>query len=763
MSPAWAGVLGGALTTGANSYLKTLIDAPDEAVAREKARLENERIKTQMDLDQARAEWERRRLAGHPSTRPLTVRTRRGDLLERDPGTGEWTVVFDAPAPEPKALTPEQELQSTVLGTIERRLGKPRKEWTAEDVLRPDVRPLIDLVQKRSDIIVVPGWGPMSAEDIRKKLEEQRPPHAPPPGAGTPSSPQAPPGRGGAVSPPPAGPTGTRPAPRRGGKVDVSAPDYWDTQYKTLSPAALLEELDAALALDPQEQSIVTRKKRAAIERRLEALGAAPPQAPPQSQAPAAPGRQSLLEEEPADPRYVQAYGRQMASITPAGARQLVSALTQKDPTSPLARAAQAAYGQVYGQPLSEAPLDALTRQPGWEETAVQPREPEEAQAGVVRVAGPGMPSLGPAPGQEAQARERSDLAHRLSRELFDKQLGELSQQEMTTLNRELARREAQTKQRYEEELKNQQPLQDVRPQDFDRFFDRKTGNPVPGTTRYGLVKTRQEDPSAETGVVHLTTDNAKTLSVLKLLEPTLAQYRELIQYAYGTDPQTGKPGPLAGYTRNPLLTIGAMWNQAWQSDPVLESKRRAVQGQLQSLVRALGSRGDLNAQELEAATGLIANMDASLGIGLTGGVGWGRGGIGPMVGFRPTISIPDTPDTGLKVANELIGVVNNRIGTLLQNPRYDVTKEIELPTGPTAIGPLTKMSPEELRTVPESALAPIRSLRDLVGSGFTEEQQRVLAVRLKERLRSQAESRGLPTGRTSTPGIPPALQPLWP
>ena len=296
------------------------------------------------------------------------------------------------------------------------------------------------------------------------------------------------------------------------------------------------------------------------------------------------------------------------------------------------------------------------------------------------------IPSLGRPPGEEdkreAQARERSDFANRLSRELYGKDLSQLSQAEMTQLNRTLERRDAQSKQRYEDELNNTRAVQDVRPQDYDRFYFRGTGSPVPGSMPYGPLKALQNDPDAASGVLHLSTDNAKTLSTLKLLEPVLKQYVSLIQYAYGTDPDTGQPGPLAQYTREPWPILQAMYDQYSQTDPVLQAKRRAVEGQLQSLVRALGSRGDLNAQELEQATNLIANMDASLGLGLTVGAGVGLGprGIGPMVGFRPSISIPDTPAVGVRLANELIATVNERIGTLLQNPAYAGTPAVELP-----------------------------------------------------------------------------------
>jgi hypothetical protein len=123
------------------------------------------------------------------------------------------------------------------------------------------------------------------------------------------------------------------------------------------------------------------------------------------------------------------------------------------------------------------------------------------------------------------------------------------------------------------------------------------------------------------------------------------------------------------------------MWNQLSQDDPVFQAKRRALQGQLQSVVRGLGARGDLNAQELEAATQMLANMDASLGLGLSLGPMVGTGGVGVGGSIKPSISLPDTPETGINIANELIGTVNRRIGSLLQHEGYNKTPYIRIRT----------------------------------------------------------------------------------
>jgi hypothetical protein len=631
----------------------------------------------------------------------------------RDPETGEYRLEFEKPPPPPKDLTPEQTFQNTVLGTIAGKLGKPREQWSADDLLRADIRPLIDLLQSRSDIIVVPGWGPLRAEDIRERLRGTRPrppaPSAPAPEAGPPPSapgpqPRLPAGtEAPAVRPQtPTTPPPTSSAPGQETRALLPLVARYEQAMAGWSDSDLQRELEVVTTAETDAPSPINKAKLMAIGRIMAGRRRTP--------APADPGRRSEREAAPADPRYVASYAGTFGAITPAGARQVVSHLRRAAPTSVLARAATQAYDQVYGQAQAEDPDAAAFLATSWPETAVQPQDPwgSPGAGAVTRVAGPpqggAIPSLGPPPGQEEPRASRSDAAHRLARELFGKDLGQLSQTEMTTLNRELTRREAQGKQRYEDEFANQRALQDVRPQDFDRFFWRATGEPVPGTMQYGLVKALQEDPRVETSVVHLTTDNAKQLTTRKLLEPVLQHYADLIAYAYG------EGGPLADYTREPLPILGAMLNQFAQSDPVLQAKRRALEGQLQSLVRALGSRGDLNAQELDMATNLIANLDASVGLGLTAGVGYGRGGVGPMIGFRPTISIPDSPRVGVQLANELIGLVNNRIGVLLQAPGYQGTPRITVPAGRGSLFGLP--SAEKLEEQVEAEMG--KRLRDL-------------------------------------------------
>jgi hypothetical protein len=249
---------------------------------------------------------------------------------------------------------------------------------------------------------------------------------------------------------------------------------------------------------------------------------------------------------------------------------------------------------------------------------------------------------------------------------------------------KELERRTAEQKEKFTQEQQQQAtlPLQDARKEDAGLFVYKGTGQAVPGTLPYGQVKQLQDEQDPTKGVVRLANlDEKKQLTTLKQLEPVMQQYSDLVQYAYGTDPKTGKKGPLADYQRGPFQTIGAMWNQLSQDDPVFQAKRRALQGQLQSVVRGLGARGDLNAQELEAATQMLANMDASLGLGLSLGPMVGTGGIGVGGRIQPSISLPDTPETGINIANELIGTVNRRIGSILQHEGYQKTPYIRIRT----------------------------------------------------------------------------------
>ena len=262
-----------------------------------------------------------------------------------------------------------------------------------------------------------------------------------------------------------------------------------------------------------------------------------------------------------------------------------------------------------------------------------------------------------------------------------------------------------------EEKQRSTLPLQDARKEDAGLFVYKGTGQTVPGTLPYGQTKQLQDEKDPEKGVIKLANlDEKKQLTTLKQLEPVLQQYADLVQYAYGTDEKTGKKGPLADYDRSPSTVIDAMYGQLEQTDPIFQAKRRALQGQLQSVVRGLGARGDLNAQELEAAQQMIANMDASMGLGLNLGVGVGSGGAGPMIGVKPTISVPDTPETGMAIANELIGTVNRRIGSILQHEGYAKTPTIKLQTGTpasTTTGTPTGTTPPTTTTPAQATPAP--------------------------------------------------------
>jgi hypothetical protein len=243
------------------------------------------------------------------------------------------------------------------------------------------------------------------------------------------------------------------------------------------------------------------------------------------------------------------------------------------------------------------------------------------------------------------------------------------------------ARTEAEVKADVEERVKGRQTAAEVLGDRVTTFFDKATGEQEsPGQTMTEMRK-RLGDKQ----VAVLSTDQAKQLSVLKQLEPVLDGYQRLVTYAYGPK------GPLKDFSRQPFESITAMWDQAGQKDPQFQALRRSLEGQLQSVVRALGSRGDLNAQELDAAKQMLANFDASLGLGLSLGPMLGPSGIGVGGSIKPTISVPDTPATGMRVANELFDLVNKRIGSLLGNPGYAKTKLLEIPEAP-------KVNPDDPR-----------------------------------------------------------------
>ena len=257
-----------------------------------------------------------------------------------------------------------------------------------------------------------------------------------------------------------------------------------------------------------------------------------------------------------------------------------------------------------------------------------------------------------------------------------------------------------------EQALQKNMPLQDARKEDQDRFVYKGTGETVPGTIPYGEVKTLQGEKDPNKAIVHLTTDSQKQLTNLKQLEPVLQQYSQLIQYAYGPG------GPMEGYTRSliPTSQLGAMWRQAMQSDPKLEALRRSLQGQLQSVVRGLGARGDLNEAELKAATEMIANFDASAGLGLSLGPMAGSSGFGLGGSIKPSLSVPDTPQVGLELANNLIGTVNKRIGSILQNEQYAKTPHITLGRAGQPTGGAPQVPPGSLPPPSSTGAVPPRT-----------------------------------------------------
>jgi hypothetical protein len=77
------------------------------------------------------------------------------------------------------------------------------------------------------------------------------------------------------------------------------------------------------------------------------------------------------------------------------------------------------------------------------------------------------------------------------------------------------------------------------------------------------------------------------------------------------------------------------------------------------------------------------------------------------MFGFKPSISMPDSPETGVALANELIGTVNRRIGSILQHEGYAKTPLITLQTGKASLaptGPPAQATPSPSPTPPAAS-----------------------------------------------------------
>ena len=236
------------------------------------------------------------------------------------------------------------------------------------------------------------------------------------------------------------------------------------------------------------------------------------------------------------------------------------------------------------------------------------------------------------------QARKVAGMSDTIKTELgtmkvnpVDATADDLAQAQKNIQARELGKAGEAERLKFELEEKQRAtlPLQDARKEDAGLFVSKGTGQTIPGTTPYGQVKTLQDEKDPEKGVIKLANlDEKKQLTTLKQLEPVLQQYAELVQYAYGTDEKTGKKGPLADYTRSPGDVITAMYGQLEQTDPTFQAKRRALQGQLQSVVRGLGATGRL---ERGGTQGRHRNdrqhgcLDGA-GVGLRGGC-WRRRG----------------------------------------------------------------------------------------------------------------------------------------
>ena len=113
----------------------------------------------------------------------------------------------------------------------------------------------------------------------------------------------------------------------------------------------------------------------------------------------------------------------------------------------------------------------------------------------------------------------------------------------------------------------------------------------------------------------------------------------------------------------------------------------------------------------------MIANFDASGGLGLSLGPMLGSGGFGLGGTIKPSLSTPDTPQVGLELANNLIDTVNKRIGSIIQYEGYAKTPTIKLATPPPAaattepppppLAPGTSIPPRTWGVAPPGPRAP--------------------------------------------------------
>jgi len=157
----YGGVLGDALLDASNAYLRAVVDAPKERAEQEKRELENQRLRSQSKLDEARAAFEERRVSGYTG-RPVYVKTKRGDILERNADTGDWGVAFEAPVTDVQAKLKDQREQM-IHRAMEKIIGgadgpRPMATWGPAEVSDRRLMPYWELLgQGRSQYATVPG------------------------------------------------------------------------------------------------------------------------------------------------------------------------------------------------------------------------------------------------------------------------------------------------------------------------------------------------------------------------------------------------------------------------------------------------------------------------------------------------------------------------------------------------------------------------------------------------------------------------------
>lgn len=327
--PAWGGVVGDSLTSAATAYLKAINDQPFEKEELEKARLSNARLRSQIELEKAHADYYRRPqkpTGGIPDYLETTW-----GVYVKNPESGQLELKHSKPADAPKTL---ETIRAETLRGMEERMGQkyglphlPISAWKGADFNEPFLDPLRDFVGiGRSPLVTTPG-GPGAETRPKRDIggyggqpadagtaPAPRTPSAVTPDAAAPRSAQPPAaGRPAVVQPGTAKPIeGTVEAPpalielhekRWRGMTQAEA----DKQFEVLRKDPKIKREDLASALEAYHRVYGVWPKGFEVQD-VPAPGATPPSAKPSATTPAAvtppktPGRREIAPVAPPPP-----------------------------------------------------------------------------------------------------------------------------------------------------------------------------------------------------------------------------------------------------------------------------------------------------------------------------------------------------------------------------------------------------------------------------------------------------------------------------